>query len=150
MFTAVVYVLTSGCAWRYLPGSFGVSPATAHRWFSVWTEAGLWRRSHRAVLDELGAGARWTGRPRPSMPRRCGRKGGLADRSQSGRSRKAGQQTARAVRGPRAAAVIWDLTFGDLPGKRLAIRLLRPPENIPTRTSPSSAPGADGHPAPYR
>lgn len=28
---------------------------TAHRRFSVWTEAGLWRRVHRAVLDELGS-----------------------------------------------------------------------------------------------
>lgn len=68
MFTAVVYVLTSGCAWRYLPESFGVSPATAHRRFTVWTEAGLWRRLHRAVLDELGArGELWTGRPRSSV-----------------------------------------------------------------------------------
>ena len=55
MFTAVVYVLTSGCAWRHLPETFGVSPATAHRRFTVWTRAGLWRRLHRAVLDELGA-----------------------------------------------------------------------------------------------
>ncbi|MEV7317785.1 transposase [Streptomyces microflavus] len=55
VFAAVVYVLTSGCTWRHLPESFGVSPATAHRRFSVWTEAGLWRRLHRAVLDELGA-----------------------------------------------------------------------------------------------
>ncbi|MFJ4342760.1 transposase [Streptomyces sp. NPDC088915] len=31
VFMAVVYALTSGCAWRYLPESFGVSPATAHR-----------------------------------------------------------------------------------------------------------------------
>ncbi|MCM2416685.1 IS5 family transposase [Streptomyces sp. RKAG293] len=54
-FGAVVYVLTSGCAWRYLPKSFGVSPATAHRRFTRWTKAGLWRRLHRAVLDELGA-----------------------------------------------------------------------------------------------
>lgn len=54
VFTAVVYVLTSGCAWRYLPDSFGVSSATAHRRFTAWTEAGLWRRLHRAVLDELG------------------------------------------------------------------------------------------------
>ncbi len=37
-----------------LPGSFGVSVPTAHRRFSVWTEAGLWRRLHNAVLDELG------------------------------------------------------------------------------------------------
>lgn len=55
MFTAVVYALTSGCAWRHLPPTFGTSPATAHRRFTVWTEAGPWRRLHRAVLDELGA-----------------------------------------------------------------------------------------------
>ncbi|EXU89719.1 transposase [Streptomyces noursei PD-1] len=55
LFTAVVYVPTSGCAWRRLPPTFGVSPATAHRRFTAWTEAGLWRRLHRAVLDELGA-----------------------------------------------------------------------------------------------
>ncbi|WP_202950073.1 transposase, partial [Streptomyces acidiscabies] len=30
VFTAVVYVLTSGCAWRHLPPTFGTSPATAH------------------------------------------------------------------------------------------------------------------------
>ncbi len=50
----VVYVLTSGCAWRHLPPTFGTSSATAHRRFMVWTEVGLWRRLHRAVLDELG------------------------------------------------------------------------------------------------
>lgn len=55
VFTAVVYVLTSGCAWRYLPETFGVSPATAHRRFAAWTEDGLWRRLHQAVLDELGS-----------------------------------------------------------------------------------------------
>ncbi|GAA2405643.1 hypothetical protein GCM10010420_36910 [Streptomyces glaucosporus] len=54
-FTAVVYVLTSGCAWWHLPETFGVSPATAHRRFTLWTEAGVWRRLHRAVQDELGA-----------------------------------------------------------------------------------------------
>ncbi|MFI2189076.1 IS5 family transposase [Streptomyces sioyaensis] len=55
VFTAVVYVLTTGCAWRHLPPTFGTSPATAHRRFTIWTEAGLWRRLHRAVLEELGA-----------------------------------------------------------------------------------------------
>ncbi|WP_164248250.1 transposase [Streptomyces sp. S4.7] len=55
VFTAVAHILTSGCAWRYLPEPFSVSPATAHRRFSVWTEAGLWRGPHRAVPDELGA-----------------------------------------------------------------------------------------------
>ena len=55
VFTAVVFMLTSGCAWRMLPPSFGVSVPTAHRRFTTWTEAGAWRRLHRAVLDELGA-----------------------------------------------------------------------------------------------
>lgn len=55
VFTAIVYVLTSGCAWRHLPAEFGVSPATAHRRFTAWTRAGLWPRLHRAMLDELGA-----------------------------------------------------------------------------------------------
>ena len=52
---AVVYVLRTGCAWRHVPPGFGVSKATAHRRFIAWTEVGLWRRLHRAVLDELGA-----------------------------------------------------------------------------------------------
>lgn len=56
VFTAVVFVLTAGCAWRHLPPSFGVSPATAHRRFTVWSQAGLWVRLHRVLLDKLGAG----------------------------------------------------------------------------------------------
>ena len=55
VFTAIVYVLTSGCAWRDLPPSFGVPFQTAHRRFSQWTRAGVWPRLHRAVLDELGS-----------------------------------------------------------------------------------------------
>jgi transposase len=54
VFTAVVFVVTSGCAWRHLPPSFGVTVPTAHRRFTEWTRAGLWRRLHRAVLDEPG------------------------------------------------------------------------------------------------
>lgn len=55
VFTAVVLVLTSGGAWRMLPPSFGVTVPTAHRRFSAWTDAGLWRRLHRAGLDALGS-----------------------------------------------------------------------------------------------
>ena len=55
VFTAIVFVLTSGCAWRHLPPSFGVTVPTAHRRFTEWTQAGLWRRLHLAVLDELGS-----------------------------------------------------------------------------------------------
>lgn len=55
VFTAIVFVLTSGCAWRDLSRSFGVTVSTAHRTFTEWTRAGLWRRLHQAVLDELGS-----------------------------------------------------------------------------------------------
>ncbi|MEU4763115.1 IS5 family transposase [Actinosynnema sp. NPDC023794] len=55
VFTAIVYVLTSGCGWRELPPSFGVTVPTAHRRFTEWTKAALWRRLHQAVLDELGS-----------------------------------------------------------------------------------------------
>jgi transposase len=55
VFTAIVYVLTSGCGWRELPPSFGVPFQTAHRRFSQWTKAGLWCQLHHAVLDELGS-----------------------------------------------------------------------------------------------
>ncbi|MGX1563652.1 transposase [Streptomyces sp. NPDC055506] len=50
MLTAVVWVLTSGCPWRMLPPWLEVSPATAHRRFTAWTEAGVWRRLYRAAV----------------------------------------------------------------------------------------------------
>lgn len=56
VFTAIVYVLTSGCAWRHLPPSFGVSVPTAHRRFTTWVRAGVFDELHRRVLDRLGAG----------------------------------------------------------------------------------------------
>src|ERR1044071_9062056 len=55
VFTAIVFVLTSGCAWRHLPPSFGVSVPTAHRRFIEWTQAGLWRGPHPAGLMKSGA-----------------------------------------------------------------------------------------------
>lgn len=55
VFTAVVYVLTSGCAWRDLPPSFGVTVPTAHRRFTSWVRAGVFEKLHREVLDRLGA-----------------------------------------------------------------------------------------------
>ncbi|MFE1465547.1 IS5 family transposase [Streptomyces nigra] len=55
VFTAIVYALTTSCAWRRLPPCFGVSPATAHRRFTAWARAGLWPRLHAAVLNRLGA-----------------------------------------------------------------------------------------------
>jgi transposase len=50
VFTAVVFVLTSDCAWRHLPQTFGISQATAHRHFLAWTDAGLWHRLRQTML----------------------------------------------------------------------------------------------------
>jgi transposase len=54
VFTAIVYVLTSGCAWRHLPPSFGVTVPTAHRRFTTWVAAGVFERLQGEVLDRLG------------------------------------------------------------------------------------------------
>lgn len=60
VFTAIVYVLTSACSWHHLPAAFEVSPATAHRRFGAWTEAGVWSRL-RATAEEhdLGDDREW-------------------------------------------------------------------------------------------
>ncbi|GLY54228.1 hypothetical protein Lesp01_78840 [Lentzea sp. NBRC 102530] len=51
VFTAIVFVLSSGCAWRHLPASFGVTVPTVHRRFQEWTDLGLWVRLRRAVAE---------------------------------------------------------------------------------------------------
>jgi transposase len=55
VFAAVVYVLTTGCAWRHLPPCFGLSKSTVHRRFTIWTRDGLWGRLRRAMLEHLAA-----------------------------------------------------------------------------------------------
>lgn len=53
LFAAIIYVLVSGCAWRALPPCFGISKSTAHRRFLIWSRAGVWGRSHEALLHRL-------------------------------------------------------------------------------------------------
>lgn len=50
VFVAVVYVLTSGCAWRRLPESFGIAVPTAYRRFVEWNAINLWDQLHQAAL----------------------------------------------------------------------------------------------------
>src|SRR6476646_9765248 len=68
VFTAIVYVLTSGCSWRDLPPSFGVPFQTAHRRFGQWTKA-------RAMATIAPRPPGPTGQPRPDRlaPRDPGR-----------------------------------------------------------------------------
>ena len=57
-FNAIVFVLVTGIAWRYLPREFGCSPATAHRRLTAWQAAGVWERLHRELLRRLIAQGR--------------------------------------------------------------------------------------------
>lgn len=43
-FTAVVYILASGSAWRALPDYFGVSVASVYRRHQEYVDIGLWPR----------------------------------------------------------------------------------------------------------
>lgn len=51
---AIVFVATSGCTWNQLPPGIGPSGVTAFRRFTEWSQARVWARLHRLVLDELG------------------------------------------------------------------------------------------------
>lgn len=52
-FSAIVFVLFTGIAWRHLPRELGCSPATAHRRLAEWQRAGVWDRMHRELLRRL-------------------------------------------------------------------------------------------------
>jgi transposase len=43
-FSAIMFVLFTGIAWRHLPPELGCSPATAHRRLREWQRAGLFAR----------------------------------------------------------------------------------------------------------
>mgnify|MGYP005797053415 FL=1 len=52
---AIIFAATTGCTWAQLPPVFGPCGPTAHRRFTEWTQARVWAKLHRLVLDELGA-----------------------------------------------------------------------------------------------
>ncbi len=53
--TAIVFVLTGGCAWRHLPPSFGVTVPTAHRRFAAWAAAGHSKNCIARCLTDSGS-----------------------------------------------------------------------------------------------
>jgi transposase len=57
-FNAVMYVLVTGIAWRYLPRELGCSPATAPRRLQEWQREGIWQRLHHELLRRLNAAGR--------------------------------------------------------------------------------------------
>ena len=51
----IIFVLKSGIPWRMLPKGLGFgSGVTCWRRLRDWQTAGVWRRLHRVLLDELG------------------------------------------------------------------------------------------------
>lgn len=57
-FNAVMYVLVTGIAWRFLPTDIGCSPATAHRRLQEWQRVGIWQQLHQELLVRLNAAGR--------------------------------------------------------------------------------------------
>ena len=55
VFTAIVYVLTSGCAWWMLTTGFGVDYRTAHRRFGQWTRRAVAAHPRRGPGRTRGA-----------------------------------------------------------------------------------------------
>jgi putative transposase len=49
---AIVYVLRSGCAWRFLPHDFPPWP-TVYHYFRKWRIDGIWERMNRALRERL-------------------------------------------------------------------------------------------------
>ena len=52
--TGIIFVLISGCPWEYLPQEMGCgSGMTCWRRLHEWQEAGVWKKLHRVLLEEL-------------------------------------------------------------------------------------------------
>lgn len=51
----ILFVLSTGLAWEYLPPEMGCgSGMTCWRRLKEWHEAGVWHKLHRVLLDRLG------------------------------------------------------------------------------------------------
>lgn len=61
VFVSVVFVLTSGCAWRAMPVYFGIAAPTAYRRYVEWTQCGLFTQLRSAAaIGSNGELAGWT------------------------------------------------------------------------------------------
>jgi transposase len=54
-FNAIVFVLVTGIAWRFVPQELGCSGVTAWRRLRDWQQAGVWERLHQRLLERLNA-----------------------------------------------------------------------------------------------
>ncbi|MGW6774772.1 transposase [Streptomyces sp. NPDC055037] len=176
VFTAVVYALTSGCAWRHLPPTFSTSPATAtaHRRFTVWTEAGpcgvgctgrRWtnsgprarstgprRSSTRPPFAPTGGGARWCSRRSSTRERGRRRRQVTARRGGDGGSARPADAVGgrRRPDGGGLAQRLSDVIspqHADLPGKMWPVRVrIRPVPGVGRVERPAAEPGGEARP----
>ncbi|MGS2620096.1 transposase [Micromonospora sp. LZ34] len=51
---AIVYVTSTGRAWRQVPENFGVCWPTVYRRFAEWSQAHVWTRLLRLIADRHG------------------------------------------------------------------------------------------------
>ncbi|SEC41559.1 Putative transposase of IS4/5 family [Streptomyces sp. 3213] len=104
LFTTIVYVLVSGCAWRQLPPCFGISKSTAHRRFLIWSRAGIWGACMKPCCTASTTPISSTSPFSSSTPPTSGpKKGGRTHRSEPRRPGQAGFQDARLVGRERTA-----------------------------------------------
>jgi transposase len=102
----IVYQLRTGIPWRLLPTrQLGCgSPVTCWRRLRDWQRAGVWRRLHQVLLDQLGRDGQldWSRASLDSLSVRAKR--GRADRPEPDRPRQARLQVPPAGRPPRRPA----------------------------------------------
>lgn len=55
MLAAILFVASSCCTWRQTSEAFRPSWSTVYWRFTEWSQARVWAKLHRLMLDELGA-----------------------------------------------------------------------------------------------
>ncbi|SEC49079.1 Transposase DDE domain-containing protein [Streptomyces sp. PAN_FS17] len=148
--TAIIFVATSGCTWNQLLPGFGLSGVTAFRRFTEWTEARVWARLHRLVLDELGARGAWTGRDARSTLSASVPSKGATDGTESDRPRRARIENPPHCRPPRPVFVSFGISAANLHDSQALIPLVRgiPPIRShvgPRRRRPGKRHGDKGY-----
>ncbi|WP_434099484.1 IS5 family transposase [Streptomyces sviceus] len=87
---AIVFVATSGCTWNQLPPGFGPSGVTAFRRRTEWSQARVWAKLHRLILDELGSHGEldWSRCAIDSVSVRAGQRGPLTGPNPTDRGKR--------------------------------------------------------------
>lgn len=101
---AIFFVLRTGCQWNALNATGICSSSSAHRWFQVWTKAGVFRKLWKLSLTEYDQlkGIDWEWQSMDGAMTKAPL-GGEKHGSQPHRPGQGRGQAQRALRGPRRA-----------------------------------------------